>query len=224
LAQGDVKTAAATIRRALDEASGSRSRARLLAAHTEIMLADGDPAAARRAADELADIERSYDTPFTRAVAAVASGTVLLAEGDGRASLAALRRAWAVWHEIDAPYEAARARVQIARACLALGDSDSAGLELAEARRTFELLGAAPDIARLDALTVQVPPGAHPRLTPREGQVLRLLATGRTNRAIAADLLISEKTVARHVSNIFMKLGVTTRSAATAYAWQRDLM
>jgi DNA-binding NarL/FixJ family response regulator len=125
---------------------------------------------------------------------------------------------------MDAPYEAARTRVHSALACMALGDTDTAGLELGEARRSFEQLGAGPDIARIDALAAEEPASAVGRLTPREVQVLRLVATGRTNRAIAAELFISDRTVARHVSNIFMKLGIPSRAAATAYAYEHHLV
>jgi DNA-binding NarL/FixJ family response regulator len=212
------------MRRALDEARGSLARARLLPAHTEIMLCAGDLRAARDAADELADVARAVDAPLVRAVAAHAAGATLLAEGDARGSLASLRNAWTIWHEMDAPYEAARTRVHSALACMALGDTDTAGLELGEARRSFERLGAGPDIARIDALAAEEPASAIGRLTPREVQVLRLVATGRTNRAIAAELFISDRTVARHVSNIFMKLGIPSRAAATAYAYEHHLV
>ena len=132
-----------------------------------------------------------------------------LAEGDARAALAALRRAWAAWQELDAPHEAARARVLIGLACRALGDEDGAAMELDAARWAFDELGAAPDVARIDALVAdRAPREAAGGLTARELEVLRLVAAGKTNRAIAADLVLSEKTVARHVSNIFAKLGV----------------
>jgi DNA-binding CsgD family transcriptional regulator len=224
LAQGQVGVAAAAIRRALDEARDRLARSRLLAAHAEIMLAAGDLHAARNAADELAGIARGLDVPFMSAIAAGAVGAVLFAEGDARAALAELRRAWLTWHEMEAPYEAARTRVLISLACKALGDVDSAGLELDAARRTFEQLGAARDVARIDALLEKPPASAARGLTARELQVLRLIATGKTNRAIAADLFISDKTVARHVSNIFMKLGLPSRAAATAFAYEHHLV
>ena len=127
------------------------------------------------------------------------------------------------WHEIEAPYEAARVRVLIGLACRQLGDEDSGAMELDAARRALEQLGAEPDLARMRELSGR--PDSKPMggLTVREVEVLRLVASGKTNRAIADDLVISEKTVARHVSNIFTKLRVSTRAAATAYAYEHGL-
>ena len=134
-----------------------------------------------------------------------------------------LRHAWQVWEELEAPYEVARARVLIGLACRALGDEDSAALELGAARAVFEQLGAAPDVARVDTHIQSAAPGTH-GLSPRELQVLRLVATGKTNRQIATELVVSEHTVARHMQNIFGKLGVSSRTAATAFAFERDLV
>ena len=189
------------------------SRSRLLAAYVEIMLAANDVPAARAAADELSEIAAALDSLFLRAASAQAAGAVLLAEGDARAALAALRQGWTAWHELEAPYEGARTRVLIGSACRQLGDDDSADLELEAARQVFKQLGAAPDLARVDGLSPSGPAGhrATGGLSAREVQVLRLLATGKTNRAIADDLFISEKTVARHVSNIFTKLGLSSQ-------------
>jgi DNA-binding CsgD family transcriptional regulator len=188
------------------------------------MLAAGDLPAARGAADELSEIAATLDAPFVQAVSAHATGAVLLGEGDARGALAALRRAWATWQEIEAPYEAARVRVLIGRACRELGDEDTAAMELDEARRVFGQLGAAPDLAWVEALARTAAAKAAGALTERELEVLRLVAAGKTNRAIAADLFLSEKTVARHVSNIFAKLSVSSRAAATAYAYEHDLV
>lgn len=138
-----------------------------------------------------------------------------------------LERALAAWQVVDAPYEAARVRMLVAQACRRLGDDDTADMELDAAGRVFRDLGAAPALRRLKALRDRRAAAAHPTaggLTPRELEVLRLLATGKTNRAIATDLVISEKTVARHVANIFTKLDLTSRSAATAYAYEHDLV
>jgi DNA-binding NarL/FixJ family response regulator len=135
----------------------------------------------------------------------------------------ALRSAWELWQTLDAPYESARARVAIARACQALGDDDGAAIELAAARQVFDGLGALPDRDRVDALTGPPPPA--PRgLSPRELEVLRLVARGGTNRDIATSLGISERTVDRHVSNIFTKLDVGSRAAATAFAYEHRLV
>jgi DNA-binding NarL/FixJ family response regulator len=157
-------------------------------------------------------------------MAAHAGGLLGLAEGDAARALAGARRAWSMWQQLDAPYEAARARVVVALACRALGDEDAARMELDAARQVFERLSAGPDLARVEALTGAARTRAGSGLTAREVEVLRLVATGRTNRAIAAELFLSEKTVARHLSNIFTKLGVSSRSAATAWAYRHDLV
>ena len=224
LAQGQVEAAAAAIRRALDEAQDRATRSRLLAAYVEIVLAAADVPAARAGADELSEIAADLDAPFLQAVSAQATGAVLLGEGDARAALAALRRAWTAWQELEAPYEAARVRVLIGVACRDLGDEDTAEMEFDAARSVFREVGAAPALARVEALSRKAAAGAAGRLTAREGQVLRLLAAGKTNRAIAAELFISEKTVDRHVSNLFTKLGVPSRAAATACAYEHGLL
>lgn len=224
LAQGKTEAAAAAIRRLLDEAGDEAARSKLLAAYVEIMLAASDVAAARAGADELARIAERLEAPLLRAMAAHATGATLLAERDGRAALAALRKAWAAWQEIEAPYEAARVRVLIALACRALGDDDTAEMELDAARWVFRQLGAAPDVARVEALSRA---GAAPTpagLTAREIEVLRLVTEGRTNREIAKALRLSDHTVRRHLQNIFNKIGVSSRAAATAFAFQRDLV
>jgi ATP/maltotriose-dependent transcriptional regulator MalT len=153
------------------------------------------------------------------AAAAQVRGAVELAEGDAEAALPWLRRAWQLWEEIGAPYQSARARVLLGQACAALDDRDAAALELEAARTGFERLGAEPDLARL----VGIPAETH-GLSARELEVLRLVAAGRTNRQIAAELVVSEHTVARHLQNIFGKLGVSSRTAATAFAFERHLV
>jgi DNA-binding CsgD family transcriptional regulator len=223
-AQGDVAAAATAVRQALDEACETHVRVRRLPAHVEIMLAANDVASARASADELASIAAAIDTPLLHAVAAAANGAVLLAEDDARAALAALREAWRAWQELDAPYEAARTRALIGQAYHALGDKDTAALEFDAARVAFERVGAALDVARVAELAHPEAPKAPAGLTRRELEVLRLVASGKTNRAIAVDLFISEKTVGRHVSNIFLKLGTSTRAAATAYAYEHGLV
>jgi len=224
VAQGRIDAAAAAIRTALDEEQDRIARAKVLVACVEIVLAADDVPAARSAADALSEIAADLGMPFLHAVSAHATGAVLLAEGDPRAALASLRRAGTAWQEIQAPYEAARARVLIGLAYRALGDTDTAELELDAACRVFRQLGAAPEIARVEALSPMATPNAAGGLTAREGQVLRLVAAGKSNRAIAADLAISEHTVARHVQNIFAKLDVSSRSAATAFAFEHGLV
>ena len=208
----------------MDESRGRRTRPSVLGAAVDILLAGGDVVAARTAADELSSAARELDSPFLRAVASSAAGAVLLAEGDANDAGIALRNAWAAWRELGAPYEAARTRVLLGLACRALGDEDAAALELDAARKLFESLGAEPDLNRLQSLEGRTASRSVGTLTSREVEVLRLLASGRTNRMIAGDLDISEKTVARHVSNIFTKLGLSSRAAATAYAYTHDLV
>lgn len=224
LAQGQLDAAAAAIRRVMDEASDRVARSKMLAAYVEIMLAAGNVGAARVGADELAQLAHDLAAPLLGAVAAHARGAVLLGEGDARAALQALRHAWTAWQEMEVPYEAARVRVMIGLACRQLGDQDSAEMELDAARWAFRQLEAAPDLARVEALTQKPAARAAGGLTARELQVLRLVAAGRSNRSIAADLFLSERTVERHVSNILIKLGVSSRAAATAYAYQHQLI
>lgn len=224
LAQGRTDAAGAAIRRTLEESTDPATRAGCLGACAEIMLAAGDTAAARAASAELSDIARKLGAPFVDAVARRAAGAVLLATSDAHSALAPLRESLTTWLELDAPYEAARTRALLGLACRQIGDPEGAALELAAARQVFERLGAAPDIARLDALHRRDATAAPGGLSAREVQVLRLIAAGKTNRAIAQDLAISEKTVARHVSNIFTKLNLGSRSAATAYAYQHGFV
>jgi ATP/maltotriose-dependent transcriptional regulator MalT len=224
LAQGRVDAAAAAIRTSLDEAQDRIARAKVLPAYVDVVLAAGEVPAARSAAEALSQIAADLGMPFLDAVAAHATGAVLLAEGNARGALTALRQALTAWQEIQAPYEAARARVLIGLAHRALGDADTAEVELDAACRAFRQLGAAPEVARVQALSRMAAPGAAGGLTAREVQVLRLVAAGKSNRSIAAELAISEHTVARHVQNIFAKLDVPSRSAATAFAFEHDLL
>jgi DNA-binding CsgD family transcriptional regulator/tetratricopeptide (TPR) repeat protein len=223
LAQGRSSIAEASIRRVVTENHDHLERAALLSAFVDIMLAVDDVAAARPAAEELAGIAEAVGAPYLQATSAHAVGAVALADGDAQSAMVALRHAWTLWCELDLPYDAARARVLMALACRELGDDDTATMELDVARQAFAQLGAAPDLARLDALVQPTDAGAAGGLTGREIEVLELIASGKTNRQIAESLVISEKTVARHVSNIFTKLAVSSRSAATAYAFQHGL-
>ena len=223
LGQGDVAPAAAAIRRVLGETTEPLQRAVLLPAYVEIMLAVDDLEEARNGCRELVEISAGSGSAMLDAIAARVRGAVELAEGDASAALVSLRHAWQVWQELEAPYEVARARVLVGLACRALGDEDSATLELGAARGVFEQLGAAPDVALVDSHTPSAAADTH-GLSPRELQVLRLVATGKTNREIASELVVSEHTVARHVQNIFRKLGVSSRTAATAFAFERDLV
>lgn len=221
LAQGNTEAALSAINRAAAESTEPLHRARLLPAAVEIMLAVGDVEAAREACRGLAAIAERHRTVMLEALTARACGAVALAEGDAPAALVALRRAWQLWEELEAPYESARARVLLGLGCRALGDEEAAKLELEAARATFQRMGAAPDVARVSSLVGGEPPG---RLTPRELEVLRLVAGGSTNKAVATELVLSERTVERHLSNIFAKLSVPSRSAATAWAYEHNLV
>jgi DNA-binding NarL/FixJ family response regulator len=216
-AQGRGDAADAMIRRVLGEGGDPMSRARLLGAYVEIVLAVGDTDTARAAAEELRGIATELRTPLLAAHAAAAVGAVLLAERDFSDALVELRKAFAQYHSLGVQYDAARTRLLIAAACEALGDRDAAAMESKAARVALDALGApSASPARAESL----PDG----LTQRELEVLVLLARGNTNRTIANELFISEKTVASHVAHIFSKLGVSSRSAATAYAYDHNLV
>jgi ATP/maltotriose-dependent transcriptional regulator MalT len=223
LAQGKRDAAAAAIRRVTGEAGEPLKRAGLLPAYVEIMLAVGELGEARKGCRELEELAADQPEGMLGAMCLETRGATALADGDAWAALAAARRACETWQELGAPYEAARARVLIARACRELGDVDAGVMELEAARLVFQELGALPDLTRVEKIA-QPRPRAPAGLTAREVEVLRLVATGRTNRSIADELVISEKTVARHVSNIFTKLRISSRSAATAYAYEHDLV
>lgn len=222
LAQHKLDASMAAIQRALDETTDRLTRTRLLPAYVEIMLAVKDVAAARDGATELAEIAREYDTRGLAARSAQTSGAVDLADGGPQNALSVLRRAWRLWRELDARHEAARARELVGLACRALGDEDTAAMELDAARAEFRDLGAISDLERVDVTRgrEQARPGG---LSRREVEVLRLVAAGKSNQVIARELFLSERTVARHVGNILGKLGVSSRTAATVYAYEHGL-
>lgn len=223
LAQGQVEPAVAAIRAALGEAQPAGTRARILMAGAEILLAAGDVAGARRSATELSEIAASLNTPLLLAASAHARGAVLLADGEIEIAAALLQQAMHAWRDLEVPYEEGLVRMLMGTARLQLGDREGYATELDAARRLFHRLSARPALARIEERTGAETAPAGP-LSEREAQVLRLIASGKTNRAIAEELFISEKTVARHVSNIFAKVGVSTRAAATAWAYQRKLV
>jgi DNA-binding CsgD family transcriptional regulator len=224
LAQGQGEAAASAIRRVAEASNDPLQRTRFLPAMVEIMLSVGELEQARAAAQELNEISARFPMEILRAIAAHAEGAVLLAEGDARGALSPLRHAFEAWRQAGAPYLAARVRALVGSACRALGDQEGAELELEAARSVFESLGARPDLERLAARAEESATRRPHGLTARELQVLRLVATGKTNKAIATELFLSEKTVDRHVSNIFVKLDVSSRAAATAYAYQHELI
>ncbi|HEX6499779.1 MAG TPA: LuxR C-terminal-related transcriptional regulator [Micromonosporaceae bacterium] len=222
LAQGRQSAAVAAIQRALAEATEGLHRARLLPAAVEILLAAADASGAATYAAELVAIADGYRTTALRASSGYATAAVRLAEGVADEALIGARRAGSLWRELDVPYEVARARVLVALACRALGDEDSASMEFDAARQVYARLGAAPQVRRVDTLSRRL--SGTSLLSRRELDVVRLIAAGRSNQAIAGELFLSEKTVARHVSNILGKLGVASRTAAAAYAFEHGLV
>jgi DNA-binding CsgD family transcriptional regulator len=220
LARGRTSAALASAQRLLDEPTGPVQRAQRLPAVVQVLGAAGETEAARAACDELVALANGFGCDALSAEAGYAAGLVALATAEPQDALLPLRRAWKTWIGLGARYDAARARVRIGLAYRALGDEESALSELGVAERTFAELGAEP--ARREAALLMgtaLPDG----LTSREVEVLRLVAGGGSNPEIAAALFLSEKTVARHLSNIFTKTGVTSRTAAATYAHRHDL-
>ena len=224
LAQGQIDAAAVSIRGVLDDARAPAPRARVLAAAIEILLAANDLEKARTAAGELLEIANRIGASLLRAASAHATGALLLAQGDIAGASTSLRQAWEIWRDLEMPYEEAQTCLLVAAVCEKRGDLDGRRLEIDTARRLFTRLSAEPCLTRIAEQSERAPHQRVGSLSEREAQVLRLLASGKTNRAIADELFISEKTVARHVSNIFDKLGVSSRTGATAWAFQHNLI
>jgi DNA-binding CsgD family transcriptional regulator len=224
LAQGDMAAAGASLERALSETADPIQRFSVLPAYVDVMLSVGDIAAARKACDELQAVADQTGIDMHQARSSYARGVVDLADGRPGEAIPSLRAAFKLWQTLGVPHEMARTRTSLGRALLAVGDEDTARLELEAARSMFAQLGAAPDLVGVEALSRTGGSVKPHDLTPRELEVLRLLASGATNRSIAEHLVLSERTVDRHVSNIFAKLGVTTRSAATSYAYRHQLV
>ena len=230
LARGDVDAAAAGIRRALESATTSYQRPGLLVAAVDILREARDIAGARRAADELRSVADASPSEVLQAMSDQTLGAVMLSEGDPVGALTRLRSAHTTWTRLQMPLETARTSILLGLGCLSLGDRSSAALEFDNAASVLDSLGAVPDAARLRALqrTVDMPSApavqAASDLTAREIEVLAHVAAGRTNREIASALTISQHTVGRHLENVFAKLGVNSRAAATAYAYEHHLL
>ena len=214
----------AAVRRMAEQVRDLGPRARVLDAYVEIALAADDLEAARVARDELTGLATRYAIPFLKALSFRAAGAVLLAEDNEQPAVTELTESWRLWCELQAPYEASRDQLLMGQACRKLGDEEHALLEFSAARQTFERLGAAHDLALAEALLPSEVRKTTSLLTEREVQVLRLVASGLTNKRVAGKLNISEKTVARHLSNIFVKLDLRSRTAAAAYAYDHELV
>ena len=231
LARGNRTDAVAMIGRALQEGGGQSPRPEVMSASVEIFCAVGDFIAARAEADMLSTVAAATASPVLQAMAAVAAGSVSLAEGDAGHALVELRSAARTWQALHMPYDAARARLTLGSACAVLGDRTSAEMEFEGAREVFAALGAVRDVAQANSLLTGLsgtegsrPTTAPCTLTGREREVLVALAAGLSNREIAAALVVSPHTVARHVEHIYAKLGVTNRTSATAYAYEHHLV
>jgi ATP/maltotriose-dependent transcriptional regulator MalT len=227
LAQGKLEPAAAAVRRALAHEPNRLVRAKLLAAQVEIAIASGDLAIGEASAEELGDIASAYGSEALQAAAALAQGRIALANGRAPDALRSLHIAWELWQAADCPFEAADARRALGLACREVGDSEGAELALTSSLAVFERLGARREAASTAALLGAPAAAGSERvagLTARELEVLRLVAAGQSNREIAGELFLSVKTVGRHLSNIFCKIGVSSRTAATAFAYEHGLI
>ncbi len=222
LRRGRGQVAMSVLDAALASATTPQERAPLLAARVEVALARDDPGLAERLVAELAELARSHDSPCWRADAQRWEGAVLLARDRPAAAVPVLREARRLWQQVDAPYDVARVRLDLAAALEALGDRDSARREQDAAVETLEQLGARQDLARVRA---RRPADRDPDgLSPRELEIVAAIAAGETNRAAAERLHISERTVARHLANIYLKADVSSRTAAVAWARDRGLL
>ena len=221
VARGRTTQALSAVRRILAESPNPVARSTLLPAAVEVLVGAGQLDDARQAADELSGIASSFDSSALQAMAAYASASVSLAAGDPEAALSQARESCRQWLDLGCPYEVARTRVLVGQGLHALGDEESAAAELTAARQAFVAMSAKPAVDEVDRLLDRGAPGG---MTEREVEVLRLVAEGRSNADIAAALFLSQKTVARHLSNIFAKLDVSSRTAAAAYAHQHGLV
>ena len=224
LAKGETEAAVAAIQRSYEATSKEVTRCRVLPAYVEIMLVAGNIEAAKAGEEELVQIAETLDSPLLRGIALRSKGAVLLAQGHAADALATFVEVSEHWSALEVPYESARLRLLNAQASKQTGDEHTVTSELDAAKRAFEQLGAVHDLKMLEALSGSTPARVPGGLSPREVEILSLVAKGRSNREIASELVISERTVARHMSNIFNKLDVTSRTAASAFAFENNLV
>ncbi len=221
LAQGRTEAAATAMRRLLSEPRTKVGRWQLLPAAVEILLAVGDVDCADELSRELTRIAADFASSALTAMACYAVGAVVVARGDPACAIADLREGAGRWADLGSPFEVARCQVLLGEALTALGDDESAVAELDAARQVFAELGARPAEREVAGL---LHPSAPAGLTAREIEVLRLVSAGKRNAEIASILVLSEKTVARHISNIFAKLQVSSRTAAAAFAFDHHMV
>lgn len=222
LSQGRIDAAVNGLRLALEPPPSAPLRGtELLAALAEAHLAAGDTDAAAEAAKAMTDVVNRAASVYLDAVTRTTEAQVLLARGDALAACLRAGEAVEQFQGLGLPYDEARAREVRGAAARVIDVLDTTQLELTAARDTYRRLGAEPDERRVTALLGEASPFP---LSSREIEVLRLVARGGTNKEVAGQVVVSEHTVARHLSNIYTKLGVGSRSAAAAWAYERSLI
>ncbi len=224
LAQGQHDAAETSIRNTLKETKDTKKRAELLPAVVRIMIDVKRPKEALEATGELSRIAGEFDAPYLHAMSAHCRGAVFLAEGSFQYALEHLEKALKIWKRLHLPYESAHTRELKGRVYREMGDKDNSDLAYAAAKWVYEQLRAMPDLERINRLLNQKRSQETYSLTLRELQVLQLVAAGKTNKSVAGDLFISERTVDRHVSNIFNKLRVSSRVEATTFALKNKIL
>ena len=224
LRQGKSQAALSSIKRTLATVRDPVGRMRLLPIAVEIMLATGDIEMARKLCDELSGFAARHVSDAVEAASAEAIGDLSFAEGNLEGALPSYGRAAELWRDLHAPYRLSRLRLKIGQTCVALGDSEGACREIEAARDVFGKLGAEPDRKAAEALLRSLGKGVEGPLTPRQTEILQLVAEGLTNREIAQRLGLSERTVDRHVSDTLTRIDVPTRAAATAFAISHGLI
>jgi DNA-binding CsgD family transcriptional regulator len=224
LAQGQDDAAETSIRNSLKETKDTKRRAELLPAVVRIMIGVNQTEEAFIATEELCSIANEFDAPYLHAMSAYCQGAVFFAKGRVQLALKHVQKALKFWKMLNLPYESAFARELKGLVYRELDDKDNSVVELAAAKWIFEQLKAKPDLKRINRFLRKPRDHETYGLTLRELQVLRRMASGQTNKLIAGELFISERTVDRHVSNIFNKLGVSSRVKATAFALKNNIL